>query len=524
MEADQSSAPSPAMGDGKHGRSAWQTDETDVFALLRGAQLEQAAAPADLERSWRLFTTMGKAQRDTLETLTGVPHALWRRMENASWRLWGLHQARSASARKTRRAIGCERRAGATPQTHSTIKRRARMLKVARTPIRPTGSPRRIVVAAASAAPARAAAAAVAEWRRASRELPAAQPLPVVPPSEQRAVAVANARLRAHLSARIAVLETAPAPPLALATAGLGAGAVAGMAARAIVHPLDTLRVLEAVSSSSGALTLRQSAAILYRGFGFSFLGAAPVYGLYFAAYEGAKTATRALAGPDGSPVAATLGAGFMAECCAATVWVPWDVIRQRIQLGAHSAAPPRGALAAAADVVGSGGVRALYTGVGEYMMLWGAFSPLMFVLYEQGISILQGGDESTDAPPSLGKSFIVGCGAGAAASLATSPLDLVKTRIQCWEVGSPMRYRNMAHGLAEVVRTEGPRALFRGAVPRALNMGLSVGIMFAAYSTARATLLRRHGYSAAPAADGQGFGGLVAPGAPLRRPACHDG
>jgi hypothetical protein len=33
-----------------------------------------------------------------------------------------------------------------------------------------------------------------------------------------------------------------------------------------------------------------------------------------------------------------------------------------------------------------------------------------------------------------------------------------------------------MSHGLREVVKTEGMRGLFRGAVPRAFTMSLSVG------------------------------------------------
>lgn len=134
--------------------------------------------------------------------------------------------------------------------------------------------------------------------------------------------------------------------------------------------------------------------------------------------------------------------------------------------------------------------------GIGEYMMLWGAFSPLMFVLYECGMDLASrnGGAQSV-ASPSLATSFAVGCASGVIAAVVTSPIDVVKTRIQTQTPTSITQYRNMVHGLHEIVAYEGPRTLFRGLLPRCINAGLSIGSMMAIYSVLRAQTSRRLGY-----------------------------
>ena len=61
--------------------------DVDVVALVRGLGTV-AQTSAQLEATWRLFTAMGRSQLALLETFTGMPVEYWRRMENASWRVW----------------------------------------------------------------------------------------------------------------------------------------------------------------------------------------------------------------------------------------------------------------------------------------------------------------------------------------------------------------------------------------------------------------------------------------------------
>lgn len=331
------------------------------------------------------------------------------------------------------------------------------------------------------------------------------------------------------------------------------------MASRAVVHPLDTLRVLQSVSSSPASSTvvresateaplvqrltaasghflstaqkalgdgrstlrtawhnwhlgpseanplydtrqLRDSFRILYRGYGLSVFGAQPVFGLYFGAYEAAKRQLAELLPQTyaWNPSLVFVAAGFLAECCAVLLWNPWEVVRQRMQLSASSLA-----LETANDVVKESGVRGLYAGVGGYLVLWGTYSPLMFVMYEQGVSTFYGsGEGGAPAPrPSLGGSFLIGSLSGFVASTLTSPLDVVKTRMQTQTPTSITRYDNVYEGLMEIYSSEGPRALFRGTMARSLNNGLAAGIMFGSYSVLSSFAARHLGWLPDPQA-----------------------
>jgi len=259
------------------------------------------------------------------------------------------------------------------------------------------------------------------------------------------------------------------------------------------------------------------------------------VYGLYFSAYEVAKLkvaacmpdewkqsslvqarTARARARPTcaerGAPRAplgrrprapnacTQLLAGFLAECCAASLWNPWEVVRQRLQVASGGARTFSGA---ALDVVTESGVRGLYSGLGAYMALWGLYSPLMFMFYEQGLNALASRHYSIHGapppPPSIATNFVVGAFAGGIAAVITSPLDVVKTRIQCQAPGSITQYESVVHGLRDIARQEGNRALFHGTLARSLNMGLSTGIMLTCYSTMRNSMGIRLGWIEPP-------------------------
>mgnify|MGYP006147852197 CR=1 FL=1 len=170
------------------------------------------------------------------------------------------------------------------------------------------------------------------------------------------------------------------------------------------------------------------------------------------------------------------------------------------MQLVANSA--QRSAWQTAQDVLAESGVRGFYVGVGGYIALWGTFSPLMFCLYEQGMALAYrradpaGASSVSRAPqpvvPSFGVSFLFGSIAGFVASAVTSPLDVVKTRLQCQTPSSLTRYNGVFDGLHTIYRDEGPRALFRGTVARSLTTGLSTGIMMGCYGVLRAQCAKR--------------------------------
>lgn len=69
----------------------------------------------------------------------------------------------------------------------------------------------------------------------------------------------------------------------------------------------------------------------------------------------------------------------------------------------------------------------------------------------------------------------------------------------------SLISYDSVFHGLHEIYHNEGPKALFRGTVARALNNGLSTGILLGTYGVLRAQMAQRLGHGSPAATEGSG-------------------
>ena len=88
----------------------------------------------------------------------------------------------------------------------------------------------------------------------------------------------------------------------------------------------------------------------------------------------------------------------------------------------------------------------------------------------------------------SLAAAFVSGNFAGAAISAVTTPVDVLKTRIQVdvvhsnkTGVGTGGR-GGLLRELTNLVKHEGASSLFKGVVPRALRGGPTCGIVLVAY------------------------------------------
>jgi solute carrier family 25 (mitochondrial folate transporter), member 32 len=69
----------------------------------------------------------------------------------------------------------------------------------------------------------------------------------------------------------------------------------------------------------------------------------------------------------------------------------------------------------------------------------------------------------------------------GIITAVLTNPIWVIKTRMLSTGRGSPGAYTNMAHGVKEILRNEGPRGFWRGLIPSLF--GISHGaVQFACY------------------------------------------
>ncbi|KAJ1487977.1 mitochondrial carrier domain-containing protein [Baffinella frigidus] len=286
------------------------------------------------------------------------------------------------------------------------------------------------------------------------------------------------------------------------------AGASAGVVARLVCHPIDTIRSQVAVQTSAtrapivSALTRTLQAegvAGLYRGIGIAAVGSAPALALYFTTYEVAKERLRKVPGLSGeTSFIADFGAGFVAETVACILFVPIDLVKERLQVQAslQGAASYKGSVHAIRTVIRAEGVRGIYRGYLATLASFGPFSGLYFLFYEEikrSSELLRRSRVGADSEPSPHMAFVNGAGAEALAGFLTNGFDMAKLRLQVQRGAAatgvpggpggetvPFRYSGFVSALLNIVRQEGVRGLFRGAGARVLffvpSQAVSIG------------------------------------------------
>lgn len=151
------------------------------------------------------------------------------------------------------------------------------------------------------------------------------------------------------------------------------------------------------------------------------------------------------------------------------------------------------GGLAVARAVIREEGLLGLYRGFGASLMTfvpssaiwWGSYSTYQRLIWQMKDSFLGLPEASRVMPLSTGEvvqvQTVAALFAGATASFATSPLDLVKTRIQVASKGTG-EASTVRAVLMEILREDGWRGMFRGAVPRMANAALWGTCMVSTY------------------------------------------
>jgi len=315
----------------------------------------------------------------------------------------------------------------------------------------------------------------------------------------------------AALTALYALAEGAMTHPYELIKTRQQAGAP-----RALAHRMSTGRYLVHLAESGG---LRE----LYRGFGWSVLGGVPSEVVYYVGYTETKRALLGTAAGAASPSSVYLAAGAFADALSVLVSVPADVISQRLQLqgadarGADAAptarpqhghgaaalpsmglasasrarhlhAPPpllsggtaAGGLEIAASIVRQEGPLGLWRGTGATLAYYGPNSAVWWLTHEHAKGALAerldglcagecaaggaagGAEGGAEGEPSSAVLAMSGALAGATSTVATNPLDLIKTRLQ-----TSTRPTSVGSVLAAVWKEARWRGLYAGLVPR---------------------------------------------------------
>jgi solute carrier family 25 iron transporter 28/37 len=250
----------------------------------------------------------------------------------------------------------------------------------------------------------------------------------------------------------------------------------------------------------------------LYRGFMVSNFTSLPAYGVYMGCYTWTKdnlTSHSSLSSLYGPFIA-----GFVADAASIALYVPGDVVVQRLQI--HNS-PYTGFFDACNKIAREEGLKGFYRGFGATFLTSGVASAVWWLIYEnvkerlyEGQSNEQLERERNASKKSLWSALVevnrlpqLGAGyvAGSLTSALINPLDVVKTRLQVQDAFqvtysplsatqpqsiiskpsleaanacavTPRRYRNVFHGLYRLYADEGMKGMFRGVMPKLLSRG----------------------------------------------------
>ncbi|TIA91280.1 hypothetical protein E3P99_01140 [Wallemia hederae] len=222
----------------------------------------------------------------------------------------------------------------------------------------------------------------------------------------------------------------------------------------------------------------------LWKGLTPTLLMAVPSNAVYMLGYESLH---HSLLDAGFNTTFAPLLAGAVARTFSATVISPLELLRTRLQ--ATSTQSPSQITHSLRLAVRKSGYKVLWRGLDWTLARDVPFSSIYWAGFEliKRSMIRYEGKEAPIRTP-----FVAGATSGICAALITSPFDVLKTRRQALvetthEVTLPRhqikKHPSMASLLLNILRAEGPKALFAGLSPRIAKIAPACGIQIATYS-----------------------------------------
>lgn len=287
------------------------------------------------------------------------------------------------------------------------------------------------------------------------------------------------------------------------------AGSIAGSVEHMAVFPIDTLKTrMQAIGSSSACNTAAHSKKLgqsfvsimrveglggFYRGIAAMGVGAGPAHAVYFSVYELCKK--HLSANHPNNPAAHALS-GVFATVASDAVITPMDVVKQRLQL---SGSPYKGFGDCVKKVLLEEGVGAFYASYRTTVIMNAPFTAVHFATYEaakRGLMEVSPQNYVRDDEETLLLHATAGAAAGALAAAVTTPLDVVKTQLQCQGVCGCDRFSSgsITDVIQAIVKREGYWGLMRGWIPRTLFHAPAAAICWSTYEAVKSFFHARNG------------------------------
>ncbi|XP_065013071.1 uncharacterized protein LOC135641558 [Musa acuminata AAA Group] len=279
-------------------------------------------------------------------------------------------------------------------------------------------------------------------------------------------------------------------------------GALAGGFGEGMMHPIDTLKTRmqsQAVISSTHAqkniLQMVRNVWVsdglrgFYRGITPGVTGSLATGATYFGVIESTKKWLEEV-NPSLSGHWSHFIAGAIGDTLGSFVYVPCEVMKQRMQVqgtrkswastimkenisqkpGERMYGYYNGMFQAGHSIWKQHGLKGLYVGYWSTLARDVPFAGLMVTFYEALKDFTEYGKQSflPNSNLHVGSSFeglVLGGLAGGFSAYLTTPLDVIKTRLQVQ--GSTIRYNGWLDALKRIWMAEGFNGMFRGSVPR---------------------------------------------------------
>jgi hypothetical protein len=296
------------------------------------------------------------------------------------------------------------------------------------------------------------------------------------------------------------------------------AGGLGGMVGDTTMHSLDTVKTRQQGLAHSAKyknmvpayLTILREEGLfrgLYGGYTPAILGSLPSTAAFFGTYEYTK---RILIGEyNVNETAAYLVGGILGDMALLVFYVPLEVLKTRLQLQGRYNNPYtrnasgynyRGLGHAITLIIRDEGPSTFVFGYKETLFRDLPFSALQFAFYEkfrqwailyQRANTTAGASEDLHIAAELG----TGAAAGGLAGVLTTPLDVIKTRIQTAATSVP---QSTMQALRSIYANEGVLGMFSGVGPRFIWTGVQSSIMLLLYQVS----LRKFDEMLGPGAD----------------------
>jgi len=160
--------------------------------------------------------------------------------------------------------------------------------------------------------------------------------------------------------------------------------------------------------------------------------------------------------------------AGCAAGLSQVVVTNPYELVKVRLQTSKQPAL----------SVLKELGFRGLVTGAPATLLRDVPFSAIYFTLYGNLKA------HNRDANGHISFWTLFGCSgfAGMIAAASVTPADVIKTRLQVKTEEGAVKYKGIADCFSRIVKEEGPRALFKGTIPRVMIISPLFAITLAVY------------------------------------------